>query len=67
MPDQCPSDEQVLGLAAQGLGAHDIAYRLCVEDSTVRTAVARVCRRLKARSLDHAVQIHRTRKETPDA
>ena len=67
MTDQPPSDEQVLTLAAQGLSARDIAHQLGVDDSAVRNAVARIRRRLDARSLDHAVQIHQTRKETPDA
>ncbi len=63
MPDQPPSDVQVLDLAAQGLSAHDIARRLGVEDRAVHNTVARIRRRLGARSLDHAVQIHQTRKE----
>ncbi len=67
MPDKAPSDAQVLHFAAQGYTAHDIAQRLGVEDAAVHNAVARIKRRLKARDLHHAVQIHQTRKETPDA
>ncbi|GAB2696651.1 LuxR C-terminal-related transcriptional regulator [Kitasatospora kifunensis] len=57
------TDEQVLALASRGLGARDIAHHLGVGEPAVHTAVARVRRRLDARSLDHAVQIHQTSKE----
>lgn len=67
MPDKPPTDEQVLDLAAQGYGTHDIAGRLGVDKSAVRRTVARIRRRLDARSLDHAVQIHQTRTEQHDA
>ncbi len=63
MADQPPSDEQVLDAAASGYSAHTIARILGVEDRAVRTTIARIRRRLGARSLDHAVQIHQTRKE----
>jgi DNA-binding NarL/FixJ family response regulator len=63
MPDQLPTDEQVLTLSARGYSAHDIAHHLGVDDRAVQNAVARIRRRLGARSLDHAVQIHQTRKE----
>ena len=63
MADQPPSDEQVLDAAASGYSAHAIARILGVEDRAVRTTIARIRRRLGARSLDHAVQIHQTRKE----
>ena len=66
MPDLPPSDAQVLALGAQGYGPQDIAYRLGMDDSAVRNAVARVRRRLGARTLEHAVQIHRTAGQ-PDA
>ncbi len=67
MPDQLPTDEQVLNAAASGYSAHTIARILGVDDHAVRNTIARIRRRLGANSLDHAVQIHQTRKETPDA
>lgn len=67
MADLPPTDEQVLTAAAHGYGAHDIARLLGVEDKAVQNTVARIRRRLGATSLDHAVQIHQTRKENPGA
>jgi DNA-binding NarL/FixJ family response regulator len=67
MPDLPPTDEQVLTAAASGYSAHTIARILGVEDKAVRNTIARIRRRLGATSLDHAVQIHQTRRENPDA
>jgi FixJ family two-component response regulator len=67
MPDLPPTDEQVLTAAASGYNAHTIARLLGVEDTAVRRTIARIRRRLGATSLDHAVQIHQTSKEQPDA
>jgi DNA-binding NarL/FixJ family response regulator len=66
MPDLPPTDEQVLNAAASGYSAHTIARILGVEDKAVRNTIARIRRRLGATSLDHAVQIHQTRRENPD-
>jgi DNA-binding NarL/FixJ family response regulator len=67
MPDLPPTDEQVLTAAASGYSAHTIARILGVEVKAVHRTTARIRRRLGASSLDHAVQIHQTRTEQPDA
>lgn len=48
---------EVLRLVSEGLGTHEIARALFVSDETVKTHVARILRKLHARSRAHAVAI----------
>lgn len=61
MPNLSPTEARVLDVAAQGLTPRDIARQLGVETTSVRNAITRARRKLGARDLHHAIQIHTTR------
>lgn len=52
-----PRQREVLALMSSGLRAKQIADRMGVSYGTVRTHTQAILRRLKARSLPHAVAI----------
>ena len=52
-----PRELEVLRLVSEGLDTHEIARALFVTEDTVKTHVARILRKLDARSRAHAVAI----------
>jgi DNA-binding NarL/FixJ family response regulator len=60
-----PRELEILGLIAEGLSNREIADRLCVSESTVKTHSSRLFDKLGARRRTQAVQIGKTARLIP--
>ncbi|OAI22913.1 hypothetical protein A1351_20305 [Methylosinus sp. R-45379] len=58
-----PAEDQVMGLAAEGMTRKDIASALALREGTIHNRLSTIFDKLSARSMSEAVEAWRARRE----